>query len=694
MTDARTERRKALLEKFRTIAAERLERMTAAWLALERSPGDGGAAAELQREIHTLKGESRAVGLAEAAAMAHRTEDVLHLASRAGWRVESEVFSSVLGAFDTLARLIAGAEGTDLQGAIARLDAALGKLSAASPPSAPEAPAASPAQPHAAHAEAGRALRGESLRVPVARVSALSDNVAQLLVLGRALRRELEGLAAEAGRDRETWSRLRGRVASLNEVEHQLDLVSREVDAAVRTLRLVPLSTLFSDLQRQVRDLALSLEKSVALELKGEDVEADKRVLEQLLEPILHLLRNSVDHGIESAKAREAAGKPAQGLVTVAASTQGTELVLTVSDDGAGLDAVLLRRAAVDKGLLSAEAASRLDEAQAQQLIFLSGFSTRSGATDVSGRGVGMDVVRARVEQLGGRLQLSSEKGRGVKVRLSVPLSVTLTPCLVLELGGHRYALPTISVDAVVTLDPREVEDTPRGPVLRAEGEFLPLVELSSLLAVPSPPGHGERVLLLRSGPERFAAKSPDSGREAELLVRPPGSPLRGHRLVSGLAALDDGSPVLVLSVAALLERTRAGLGQRSAAAEGQARGGKRILVVEDSPIFQELVTAILSGLGHDVRVAGDGAAAVEMLGQGAVDLVLSDIQMPRMNGLELVRWIRGHATLRGLPVVLMSQLGSLEDQRRGMEAGADAYLVKSSLSEQSLVSTLERLLA
>lgn len=696
MTASREERRRALLEKFRALAQERLERLSAGWLALERNPGDAEAAAELKREIHTLKGESRAVGLPEASALAHRTEDVLGLAASAGWRVAPEVFSAVLGAFDTLGRMVQGSGDIDLQGTLGRLDAALGRLSTAPTAEAPAARAADPGAPaQAATTEAARALRGETLRVPMSRLATLSDGVAQLLVLSRALRREVEAAAADASKDRRAWELLRGRLARLGEVEHQLDLVGRDIDGSVRALRLVPLSTLFSGLQRQVRDLSLALEKSVALELSGDDVEADKRVLEQLEEPLLHLLRNALDHGIEAPKHREAAGKPGQGTVRVSAVARGSELVLVVADDGAGLDTGALRQAAVTKGLLTAEAAARLDDAQAQQLIFLSGFSTRAGASDVSGRGIGMDVVRARVEQLGGRLVLASERGKGVHVTVTVPLSITLTSCLVVELAGHRYALPTVAIDAVATLEPEAVQQTPRGEVLKVGDDFLPLVELSSLLAVPSPPGQGDRVLLLRSGPERFAAKSPDSGREAELLVRPAGPPLRGHKLVTGLAAMDDGAPVLVLGVAALLERTRAGLAARHPAREGApARGKKAVLVVEDSPIFQELVTAILAGLGLEVRVAPDGAAAVDALGQSPVDLVLSDIQMPRMNGLELVRWLRAQPRLRHLPVVLMSQLGSAEDQRRGLEAGADAYLVKSALSERTLVSTLERFLA
>lgn len=694
MTATREERRKALLDKFRVVAVERLERMSAAWLALERSPGDSQSAAELKREIHTLKGESRAVGLADASALAHRTEDVLEQAGRAQWRVAAEVFSAVLGAFDTLARMVQGSTEVDLPGTLGRLDDALGRLSQA-PERAPEAaPAETVATGHGATAEAARALRGETLRVPMARLATLSDGVAQLLVLNRALRREVEAAVAEASNDRAAWALLRNRLGQLGEVEHRLDLVGRDIDASVRGLRLVPLSSLFSGLQRQVRDLSLSLEKSVSLELKGDDVEADKRVLEQLEEPLLHLLRNALDHGIEAPKVREAVGKPAQGTVSVAAVSRGSELVLTVTDDGSGLDTEGLRRAAVSRGLLTAEAAARLDDQQAQQLIFLSGFSIRSGATDVSGRGIGMDVVRARVEQLGGRLVLASERGKGVKVTVTVPLSITLTSCLVVELAGCRYALPTVAIDAVATIDPAAVEQTPRGEVLKSGDDFVPLVELSSLLAVPSPPGEGERVLLLRSGPERFAARSPDSGREAELLVRPAGPPLRGHKLVTGVAAMDDGAPVLVLGVAALLERTRAGVAARGPQSESKAgRGQKTVLVVEDSPIFQELVTSILQGMGLAVRVAPDGAAAVEMLGQATVDLVLSDIQMPRMTGLELVRWLRGHEVLRRLPVVLMSQLGSLEDQRRGMEAGADAYLVKSSLSEKTLTSTMGRFL-
>ncbi len=699
MARSKEERLKALLEKFRAVAPERLEKMNAAWLTLERTPDAPEAAAELLREIHTLKGEARAVGLAEANAVAHRTEDVLQLVARAGWRVGSETFSAVLGAFDLLERIIRGDEGAaaSLSATVDRLDAALTGLSpgasAPAPAAAPSSPA--PARPSAPEPEAvaGAAMRVETLRVPASRVGQLSESMAQVLVQGRALRRELEGLTADAVGVPAAWAAVRRRVSRLAEVEHQLDLLFREVESSVRGLRLVPVSVLFSGVPRLVRDVALQVGKAVTLQVEGEDVEADKRVVEDLREPLLHLVRNAVDHGIEPARAREAAGKPAVGVVRLKASTQGGELVVSVSDDGAGLDPDGLRASAIKKGLLSAEAASRLDDAQARQLVFLSGFSTRAEVTDLSGRGVGLDVVRASVERLGGRVRLGGERGKGVDVELAVPLSVTLTPCLVVTLGGHRCALPSVTVDRVLPWDERRVQQTPRGLVVQVgDGDFLPASELATLLALPSPPGEGDRLLVLQSGPERFALRTPDAGREAELLVRPPGPPLRRHPLLAGLAATDEGAPVLLLSVAGLLERTRLGLSPKRERGARERRQ-RVLLVVEDSPIYQELVTALLGGLGHDVRLARDGQEAVELLGQQVVDAVLSDIQMPRMDGLALLRWIRGSEKLKTLPVVLLSALGSAEDKRRGLEAGADGYLVKADLSEQALASAIERVL-
>jgi two-component system, chemotaxis family, sensor kinase CheA len=723
----REERRAALIRKFKDIGAERVERLNLNWVRLEQTPDDLELAAELLRELHTLKGEAKTVGFADIALVSHKLESLVFRARDAGWRVPAAVSEVVLKTVDAIEGLLKRSVDdppVDLERVLSTVDVAVAALGAPqAADSAPEprpspqvsSPGTSPAEETQPANGAGRG-RDESLRVRVARIASISNvtgelqveqskvafGIARVISAAGELEARLQRLEVttrdsdEAKALTELAKGLRREAAALDENSYRTGLHVQELDRTVRELRLVPVSTLLDLFARMVRDLAAEQGREAVLHIEGGEVEADKRILETLEEPLLHLLRNAVDHGIEAPETRVALGKPRQGRISVQVRHLSGAMTMVLSDDGKGLDPDRLKQKVVEKGLVTAAQAAALDDQGARELVFLPGFSTLDRATHVSGRGVGMDVVKRRVEQLSGRLKLTSVKGAGMTVEMTVPITISMTRCLIIDVGRLKVALPSASIDGIHQVQEAKVLATLDGPALRVGDQVLPLAPLDSLLGATAGQGGGQQgnvAVVLRSGAERIAVRVATPGREASLVVKPLGPPLTDFKLVTGAAVLESGQLVLMVDVAELVARRRE---RKASLVEGEAKRDVRaakVLVVDDSIIFQSTVSAIVQGLGHDVQVAGDGVEGIAALESFAADLIITDIQMPRMDGLQFLRALRADARFQALPVVVLSSLGSTDDREKAAHAGATAYLVKSQLDEQAVSEVLRRLL-
>jgi len=757
MSSGREQRRAALLVRFREIAAERIQRIGSGWVRLEQSPDDAEEAVEVLRELHTLKGEARAVGFGRASELVHDLETLVLGARARRFAVSPEDATLVLAAADTLASMVRAApedpvdpsvdaltsqirtassalealapgesaahaleSGAPLgaQGDHAQGDAPVGAVSPHSPSRVAETsgPASEPgerpdleARGAAIRAQAPRARpvrAGEgTLRVRTSRVEALSDVGAELLTVQSrnafrvqqllASTRRLEHVTDAPGQRavHEQVRELSRMVVQLEEELYRQQLQTQALDRTVRELRLVPAGPLLVPYERMVRDLAKEGGKEAWLQLSGTEVEADRRVLEQLEEPLLHLLRNCVDHGIETPALREARGKPARGTIQLTLQTGGGVLRVVVQDDGAGLSPELLRQRAVEKGLLNVSVASTLSPDQCLQLVFLPGFSTRDTATELSGRGVGMDVVKQRVEGLGGRVHLSGSPGRGIRVELVVPITLSLTRALVVKAGPYLCALPAVNLVSVQRLVDLERMETPEGPAVKWEDAVLPLLTLEEALTRGGEPAVGlPVVLLLRAGSSRCALLVAEPGFEADVLVRRLGPPLGSTRVLAGAAQLSDGALALVPRAAELIARAH-----RRRNVEGDQRlqrpSEQRLLVVDDSVILRASLVSMVKSLGYQVLTAGDGLEALAVLEESSVDLVVTDLQMPRLDGFGLLRRLRANPRWRTLPTLVLSSLGSAQDRLTASEAGANAHLNKSELTESTLAEAIHRLL-
>lgn len=485
--------------------------------------------------------------------------------------------------------------------------------------------------------------------------------------------------------------------SSMRSSTHDYRAVASALDAEVKNVRMLPFAEACQGLVRMVRDLAQDRGKDVELVITGGDVELDRSVLEGLKDPLVHLVRNAVDHGIELPAARSASGKPARGRVEISATLRGAEVLVTVTDDGRGLDIDAIAERASDKGMVVPSSPDAL-----ARLIFLPGFSTSRALSVVSGRGVGLDVVKIRVEALHGHVDVASAPSRGACFSLTVPLTITTIRAVIVEVTGQLFAFASTNVERLVRIGDGDLRWVTGRPVLIRGDGALDLIPLAELLGLPvaelGHEGRGAHVVIA-SGRGHAVGFIVDAlvGVE-EILVKNLGRRLRRVRYVSGAAALSTGRLALILSVGELI-----GEASRRATARGfsstipremtTAPPKKRILVVDDSLTSRALGKSILEAAGFEVLVAVDGQEALRIVEERDVDLVLSDVEMPRMDGLALTASLRASRKHARLPVVLMTGLGSERDKARGLEVGADAYLVKSAFDKDQLLETIAQLL-
>ena len=478
----------------------------------------------------------------------------------------------------------------------------------------------------------------------------------------------------------------------------------------VRRTRMLPVSTITDTFPRLIRDLAKQLDKQVDFELIGGETEVDKMVLEQLKAPLTHMIRNSVDHGLETATEREAAGKPAKGLVSLEASQRGANLIIRVRDDGAGINAERIRESAVRHEFMNKEQAGALSDAEAIALIFRSEMSTKTEVTDVSGRGVGMDVVRDQVEKLHGTVEVDSVLGEGTTFTLTLPVSVATTRCLFIRVGNQQFALPVSNVERIISASTGQIGVTEGQSTLVLDEQPLPLVSLAEQLGVPIPEHRSEEeaILILHNGDRRAAFQVQEILGAQESAVKNLPTPLYSVEHISGATIIGSGEVVCILAAPDLLRGAVqasmgggmpvARVGAPSDGSEGSDKPAAdpnrmpRIMVVDDSVTIRTLQRSMLLAAGYDVVVAADGLEAWEMLEGVEVDLIVSDVEMPVMNGFELTRRVRASQNMRDLPVLLVTSLNAPEDRRQGIEAGADAYVIKGSSQHDELLQMVRRM--
>lgn len=470
---------------------------------------------------------------------------------------------------------------------------------------------------------------------------------------------------------------------------------------------LLPFSTLFSVLPRMVREIARDQGKEVDIKLTGGDIEIDKRILENLKDPLIHLLRNSIDHGIESPETRKAAGKPSLGKINLIISQpESNKVKIEITDDGKGIDVDIIRKKAIQKKIISNKNADKLTETELIPLIFHSGISTSPIITEISGRGLGMAIVKENIENLGGLILTKSNFGQGTTFSIELPITLATFRGILILVSGHYFIVPNVHIDHTLRILPDEIKTVENRTVMFLKGSAISLVNLSNILGLPptTKPNDQNRktdkfsmpAIILSSGDKRIAFVVDEILNEREVLVKNLGKQLKRVPNISGATILGSGRVVPILNVSDLL-RTSANKSLSGTLIESIDKEKKKIrksiLVVEDSLTARTLLKNILEASGYMVKTAIDGEDGYNQIKSQAFDAVISDVEMPRMNGFELTKKIRNDQSLSETPVILVTNLDSRVDRERGIDAGADAYIVKSSFDRSNLLDVIERLI-
>ncbi|MCB2190501.1 MAG: hybrid sensor histidine kinase/response regulator [Deltaproteobacteria bacterium] len=493
----------------------------------------------------------------------------------------------------------------------------------------------------------------------------------------------------------EAAARMAGGMAS---DARQLALLTDEMQLNVHRVRMLPLTNLFSIFPRMIRDLARQSGKMADLKIKGEDTEVDRQVLEAMKDPLTHLLRNALDHGIESPEIRSSQGKPPTGRIVLQASQEGGMVLLEVIDDGAGIDLDKVRDIACSRGLLDPDQARELNAEACKELLFHSGFSTKDKVNELSGRGVGLDAVRAGVENLQGLVKIDSKQGRGTTFSLMLPLTLATTKTLLLHVGDTTVAVPASSVERIHMIPAERVGSVEGKSVIELEGRTVPLVSMAQVLELPSASATvpKDKITAVAMGlAERRAAFVVDGLRGTqEVVVKSLGQQLRKVRNVAGAAVLGSGEVIVVLNVADLLaSAARGGSVATPSDSKAETKAAPLVLVVDDSITTRTLEKNILETAGYRVQVASDGEEAWDMVQRQRFNIVVSDVDMPRLDGCGLATRVKRDERFREIPVVLVTSLDSDEDKLRGMQSGADAYITKGEFDQGDLLGTIERLI-
>jgi len=745
----------SLLELFSLEADAQTQVLSAGLLALERNPTQADQLEACMRAAHSLKGAARIVGVDAGVSVAHVMEDCLVSAQESRLYLQPEHIDALLQGTDLLMRIATPGNDVgpaDIEAYVALMERLLDPAHpspSVAPPTVPE-PAPEPVleelppEPELASPVTSDPPRqgkrmtegGERvLRVTAERLNSLLDLSSKSLVETQRIKPYLVSLqrlkriqsqsvraldtldgqlktqhlnleAQEALADArrllsEAQALLAEKTAELDEFGWQAGQRAQVLYDTALACRMRPFADVLAGQVRMVRDLGRSLGKQVRLEIEGEKTQVDRDVLEKLEAPLTHLLRNAVDHGIEMPEQRVLAGKPAEGLIRLRASHQAGLLVLELSDDGNGVDLERLRGTIVERKLSPLETALRLSEEELLTFLFLPGFSLRDKVTEVSGRGVGLDAVQHMVRQLRGAVVLEQTAGQGSRFHLEVPLTLSVVRSLVVEVGEEAYAFPLAHIERMCDLAPEDIVQLEGRQHFWHEGRHVGLVAASQLLQRPAGQNPSEtlKVVVIRERDAVYGIAVERFIGERTLVVLPLDDRLGKVQDISAGALLDDGSVVLIVDVEDMLRSVdkllNTGRLERIARRSQQTAEAprKRVLVVDDSLTVRELQRKLLLNRGYEVAVAVDGMDGWNALRSEDFDLLITDIDMPRMDGIELVTLLRRDSRLQSLPVMVVSYKDREEDRRRGLDAGADYYLAKASFHDDALLDAVMELI-
>jgi chemotaxis protein histidine kinase CheA len=740
--------KQALLEKFRQVCTERVNTILENFSIIIENPSDKKNVDLLMREIHTLKGELRIMGFVDGGQIIHSIEDVLKELNNNSFADAADFNEIITEGLDTVSDIVVGGDKPDVDEVCQKISnwknqidqdskrsptkktrktkakkAPVPKkeeiqIKSADEPkesttSVEEKPADKPAQQissivrvSGAKLDELSAMVGEMFTSHL-RLMELSTNFNNTLTDVRELQEAIKNSGNGEARDEKnpllsTWKcqalgrnlaqlrrsffdRASGMSASLEQVLSQ-----------VKELRLLPISSLFDLYKTAARDIARQRLKRISVRSEGGSTMIDRSVMDALGDILLHLIRNAVDHGIDPPAQREALGKPSAGTITFRARQIGDRVVVEVEDDGAGINLDNVKKIAINNGLTTRSAAQRLTEEEVLDFIFQPGFSTMEKTSEISGRGVGMDVVRTRVKEFGGALQVKTSKGKGTCFSLELPTSIAINRVLLFRSSEHIFGVLATFVGRVNRININSLIESSGGQAIVIDDKTIPITDAADILQLGKPAKDFKNppIILLEHGGRTLALIVDELLGERELTIKPVGSLLFGTQTISGAATLEDGSIVLILGAGDLITLAGRSVSRPSITKHAaEKRSVPRALLVEDSLVTRELERGMLVSLGLIVEEASDGIEALEKLRAMDFDIVVTDIEMPRLDGFGLTERIKQDDRYSHIPVILVTTRSSEEDRQKGIDVGADAHVTKDDFQTKTFLETVRQFL-
>ncbi len=739
---------KRLLETYKVEAEEHLTAISSGLLELEKNPPDGmkqNLLETVMREAHSLKGASRAVNMFDAASVCQSLENVLSAAKKGGLNLTAEMYDLLHQTVDSLTGLISNQSSeTDIQSSdtslsfIEKLEELLTQhheqgstkeISTYTPE--PEADLTRKIEAQTEEIKEKYSASKTTVRIAASRLDSLLLQIEDLLnpkltylqrtselreILTEVLhwqkelaKRKPDSSNGEKNQFNQFWEwngenirsvnrKLNSLLKNIKQDNYTLDIMINNLLDDIKKIMLVPFSYLFDLFPKAVRELSRSLGKEVNLKISGDNLEIDRRILDELRDPLIHIIRNSIDHGIESPETRKSKDKPETGTISILIDQKGgNKIEIVIEDDGRGIDPDSAFRSALKNKIVTEGESKKLTEQEKLLLIFQSGVSTSEMITDISGRGLGLAIVKEKIEKLGGTLSLQSIVGKGTKFSILLPLSFATIRGLIVWVKDSEFVIPTFNVEKAVRIDRKEVSTVENKEVIQIEKIIFPFIELSKALGLSGNNRGMEdeniSVLILSAIDKKIAVKVDAILYEQEILVKSLGKQLIRVKNIAGATVLGNGKIAPVINVSDLIKstfKTPSSLkGKDKAAVKPQDL--KPILVVEDSITARTLLKNILDTAGYKVKTAVDGIDALTALKTEEFALVISDVEMPRMNGFDLTAKIRSEKKLSDLPVILVTSMGTREHKEKGIDVGANAYIVKSSFDQGNLLEAVRR---
>lgn len=746
---------------FKAETEDHLTKLDKGLVELEKHPRNAELFKELNREAHTIKGSARVFGYSQIQEIAHRIEEIFARVMEKKIAFSTPIANKIFKGLDTIRSILekVGKEekiDVDMSLICGELDECVGgeietrgqrtvekrgvverKIDKERKEGGDKGER--PKNPEGAAERQAQVFADEYIRVPISKVNKLLNLVGEIVVnkmkssqkiiqakrlvklsketqrmvadLNERVKRtiafqdsEIVRLLSECNADTQ---RLKDTSLTLcdniSTEALNLDPVIDELQARMKEIRMLPCSTIFEGFPRMVRDIASQQGKEVNLEISGEDTELDKKVLEGIKTSLMHILRNCIDHGIEEPEKRQAAGKPTCGTLRLSACHEAGNVVIVIEDDGKGIDLEEIKEVALKKRLVSVEELKAMTEKEILDIIFMNGYSTSPIITDVSGRGIGLDVVRHDTESLKSQVLVETQKAKGTKFTLVLPLTIAIIQVLLVKTKGMSFAIPMTSIVESFKANIQEFSTIEGRMAIQIRGHTMPVMRLDEVMALPSisvtedeqqKKEEGLSVIVVTSLSKQVGFIVDEIVGEEEIFIKSLGKHLGKVSNVSGAAILGTGEVLVILDVADLIAQSRL---NNLAVAGGKAvtqekKEKKRVLVVEDALSTRELVKSILETQGYEVYTAVDGLDALDKISISRVNLVVTDIQMPRMDGFELCKCLKKNEQYKDIPVIIVTALEKDEDKRRGIEVGAQAYIVKSSFDQSNLLDTMARL--